>query len=167
VASTEKRAVAMVTRNGGRMEGDTLVVKTQAAKPPKLEVWDDYGSPVERIPVDDKRWTWSEGWSARRDAPRGTAQKGAEFSVTFQGTGAILAGPYLASGGKADVYLDGKLHSTVDAFSDESGSKGDEAVWHAFKLPNRTHVLRLVVRGEPFPGSKGSDIGIQDLVVFR
>jgi hypothetical protein len=172
VASTEKRAVAMVMRNGGRMEGDTLVVKTQSAKPPKLEVWDDYGSPVERIPVDDKRWTWSQGWDApgggpKREAARGTAQKGAEFSVTFQGTGAILVGPYLASGGKADIYLDGKLHSTVDAFSDESGSKGEEAVWHAFKLPDRPHVLRLVVRGEPFPGSKGSDIGIQDLVVFR
>jgi hypothetical protein len=40
-------------------------------------------------------------------------------------------------------------------------------VWHAFGLKNAKHTVRLVVRGEPYPGSKGADIGIADLIVFR
>src|SRR5437764_7622368 len=49
IESTEKRAIQLVKRNGGRIEHDSIVVKTQAPKAPKLEIWDDYGSPVERI----------------------------------------------------------------------------------------------------------------------
>src|SRR6185436_6311963 len=63
VASTERRAVALVKRNGGRVEGDKLVVKTQTPQAAKLELWDDYGSPVERIPSTDKRWTWRGNWT--------------------------------------------------------------------------------------------------------
>jgi hypothetical protein len=78
-----------------------------------------------------------------------------------------VAGPYLPNGGKADVYLDGKLDRTVDVYPDEDVRKGGEAVWHAFGLKPGTHMLRLVVRGEPYGDSKGSEIGIEDLVVFR
>jgi hypothetical protein len=65
------------------------------------------------------------------------------------------------------VYPDGKLERAVDVYSDEASSKGDEAVWHAFKLKSGNHTLRLVVLGEPYPGSKGADISINDLIVFR
>lgn len=47
--STEKRAIMLVKKTGGRVEGDKLLIKTQQPKPGKLEIWDDYGSPVERI----------------------------------------------------------------------------------------------------------------------
>jgi len=174
VESNQKRALAVIMRHGGRLQGDTVLVKTQKPKATRLEVWDDYGSPVERIATDDSRWRWSEGWNIatpeerrKAPAPRWTSQKGAEASVTFQGTGVILAGPYLGAGGKADIYLDGKFQKTVDVCSDERGNKGNESVWHAFKLPNRRHTLRIVVRGEPYGESKGADVGIEDLVVFR
>jgi hypothetical protein len=85
----------------------------------------------------------------------------------FEGTGVIVVGPYLPSGGKADVYLDGKLHSTVDVYPDESSRKGGESVWHAFGLNDGKHSLRIVVRGERYGDSTGADIGIDDLVVFR
>ena len=58
----------------------------------------------------------------------------------------MIVGPYLPNGGKADVYLDGKLHSTVDVYPDENARKGDESVWHAFKLKNGRHEVKLVVR---------------------
>ena len=45
VASTEKRAIALIERTGGRREGDTLIVKVQKPEPAKLEIWDNYGSP--------------------------------------------------------------------------------------------------------------------------
>jgi hypothetical protein len=173
VDSTVKRAVAMAKRTGGSVEGDNLIVKMQAAKPAKLDIWDNYGSPVERIASGDPRWAWKGNWN--QSAPQGrrpiarkvSAEKGAEASITFEGTGAVVVGPYLPTGGQADVYLDGKLDRTVDVYPDENSMKGGESVWHAFGLKNSKHTLRVVVRGEPYSGSKGSDIGIDDLIVFR
>jgi hypothetical protein len=174
IESTVNRAVKLVTRNGGRLDGAVLKVKTQTPAPAKLEIWDDYGSPQERIAVDDGRWKWSGNWTA--PSPRGSrdtrarrvsAEKGAAADIEFEGTGAIITGPYLPSGGKADVYLDGKLHRTVDVFPDEDQAKGGEAVWHAFALKLGRHTLRVVVRGETYPGSSGEDIALEDLIVFR
>jgi hypothetical protein len=173
VDSNLKRAIALVSRNGGRLDGDTLVMKLQRPKAAKLEVWDDYGSPVERISADDPRWSWKGEWrtsnpQARRQISRRVASaKGAEATVAFEGTGAIITGPYLPTAGKAEVYLDGKLDRVVDVHPDEDRSKGGEAVWHAFGLKNGKHTVRIVVLGEPYARSKGSDIGIDDLIVFR
>jgi hypothetical protein len=174
VDSTEKRAIELVERTGGRLRGETLTVKLQEPRAPKLEIWDDYGSPVERFTTTDPRWifkgTWSSNASDRRDAKVVTQQsneKGAEAIVTFEGTGAIVVGPYLPTGGKADVHLDGKFDRTVDVYPDEPNVKSGESVWHAFGLRNGKHTVRLVVRGEPYEGSRGSDIAVYDLIVFR
>jgi hypothetical protein len=172
VESTEKRAVALAEQNGGRVEGDKLIVKMQPPRPARLEIWDDYGSPDERIACSDPRWSWKGEW---RDKGKGTtriaADKDAEASVRFEGTGAILAGPFLVAGGKADIYLDGALSRTVDVYPDEEKDRFNEAVWHGFGLKKGEHVLRVVVRGEPYTSnygsSKGSQIGIDDLIVFR
>ncbi len=168
VESNQKRAVKLVEKTGGRVDGDKLIVKTQLPKPPKLEVWDDYGSPAERIAVADARWEFQGSW--RPDPKRLTrtaSAKSAEATIAFEGTGAIITGPYLPTGGKADVYLDGKLDRTVDVNSDEKGPKFGEAVWHSFGLKPGKHTVRVVVRGEPYGGGTGTDIGIDDLVVFR
>ena len=175
VRSTEKRAIALVEQNGGRIEGDKLIVKVQQPKPANLEVWDNYGSPVERIVFDDTRWTWKGKWITqkdkdRRDTPRdnrSTSENGAEASILFEGSGAIVVGPYLPTGGRADVFLDGKLDRTVDVYSDEENKKFGEAIWHVFGLAPGKHTVRLVAKGEPYPGSKGSEIAITDLIVFR
>ncbi|UCD24090.1 MAG: ADP-ribosylglycohydrolase family protein [Gemmatimonadota bacterium] len=171
VASTMDRAIALVERNGGRVEGDSIIVPIQTPQPVQLELWDDYGSPVERIPVDDARWTfagdWEEGWGGLS-----TGVEGAEASIVFEGTGVILGGTYLSSGGTADIYLDGELHRTVDVYSDEDSDKYGESVWHVFGLEDGEHEVRVVVRGEPYVGtggdeSSGTDISLSYLVVFR
>jgi hypothetical protein len=174
VESTEERAIQLVKKNGGRVEGEKLVVQVQRPQPAKLEMWDDYGSPVERIQSTDSRWEWRGPWSQRDSSGRGApvstktaSERGAEATITFEGTGAIVTGPYLPTGGKAEVYLDGKLDRTVDVYPDEQRGKGGEAVWHAFGLNNGKHTVRVVVLGETYPGSKGSDIAINDVVVFR
>ena len=175
VDSTMKRAIAMVERNGGRVEGDKLLVPMQKAEPAKLELWDDYGSPAERIKVDDARWSWKGPWESapperrnrRENDTKTSSTKGAEATIQFRGTGAILVGPYMPTGGRADVYLDGKLDQTIDVYPDEDARKGGESVWHAFGLPPGEHTLRLAVRGERYGESKGSEITLTDLVVFR
>jgi len=170
VESTQKRALALVQKNGGRVEGDRLIVKTQAPKAPELELWDDYGSPVERIPVKDPRWSWKGGWQERTSGSstsRTATEFATECTVSFEGTGAIVVGPYLPTGGKLEVHLDGKLDRVVDVYSDESHSKGDESVWHAFKLQPGKHSIRLVVLGEPYGESAGTEVTVEEVIVFR
>jgi hypothetical protein len=166
VDSTEKRAIALIKENGGRLENGRLVIRAQRPSPARLELWNDYGSPAERISNTDARWTWKGNWRSERET-RVSADRGSEASIDFDGTGAILVGPYLPTGGKADIYVDGRLHQTVDVFPDEKARKGGESVWHVFHLTPGKHRVRAVVRGEPYPGSGGSEIGIDDLVVFR
>ncbi len=164
--STVKRAIRLAESHGGRLQGDTLLIREETPVAPKLEVWDDYGSPVERIGRADARFAFRGEWSEGKNY-RAASSRGAEVVVRFEGTGAILVGPYLPDGGTADVYLDGKLDRTVDVYPDEDATKNSDAVWHRFRLRPGKHELRLVVRGEPFPGSRGTTIGIEDLVVFR
>lgn len=173
VESTRQRAIAMVERHGGRLEGDRLLAKTQNALPATLDVWDDYGSPVERIPVTDQRWTWQGAWEDRTSnwrpehTVRTSSSQGAEATIEFEGTGTIISGFYLSTGGKADIYLDGQLDRTVDVYPDEAWRKGWETVWHNYWLEDARHTLRVVVRGEPYPGSAGSGIALTHLVLFR
>ena len=166
VDSTEKRALALIAKTGGKVEGDTIAIKTEQPKAPKLEVWDDYGSPVERIAVKDPRWKFTGDWQDSGTA-RLSSKKDASASIEFEGTGAIIVGPYLTNGGKLQVFLDGKLDRTLDVYSDEKGNRGGEAVWHGFGLRNGKHQLRLVVLGEIYQGSAGADVSVDNLVVFR
>jgi hypothetical protein len=121
---------------------------------------------MERIPIADERWQWKGNWRQNKQT-KVTAEKGAEASIEFQGTGFIVTGPYMPSGGTADIYLDGKFVKTVDVYPDEDSWKSGDSVYHAFKLKNARHTVRVAVRGERYPGSKGADVGIDDLVVFR
>jgi hypothetical protein len=166
VASTEKRALALIERNGGGIEGDRVRVKVQAPEPPKLEVW-DYGTVHERIATSDPRWKWTGPWKLGNERILRSTEKGAEAEIDFMGTGVIVVGPYLPDGGKADVYLDGKLSRTVDVNSDEGQTKDEEDVWHAFGLKEGRHTVRLVVRGEPYGERKGTTVAVQSLVLFR
>lgn len=165
VESTLKRAVALIERTGGRRENDKVLVRVQQPRPARLELW-EYGEVAERVPADDSRWSFTGPWRTEKNS-RIAGEKGAEAVVIFQGSGAIIVGPYLAEGGKADVYLDGKLHRTVDVCSDEKADKSREAVWHGFGLRRGRHTLRVVVRGEPYGDRKGADVAIDGLIVLR
>src|SRR5215831_15555531 len=96
VASTEKRALTLIQKNGGRVNGDKVIVKMQKPVAAKLELWDNYGSPVERVPANDARWSWKGEWEKSPARGRGgvrdskvASAMGAEASITFDGTGAI------------------------------------------------------------------------------
>jgi hypothetical protein len=132
----------------------------------KVDLWDDYGSPVERVKNSDPRWLWTGDWKAAK-LTRVASHKGATASLEFDGTGGILVGDYLKAGGKAEVYLDGKLDRVVDAYPDEPNDKHGESVWHAFRLKPGHHTVKLVVLGETYGASQGTDISIEDFVVFR
>jgi hypothetical protein len=168
VESTTQRAVELAERHGGQFLGDKLVVAIQQPVAAPLEIWDDYGDPVERIPHGDARFSFQGQWADHaKGTARRSAAKGAEAAVTFEGTGFILTGSYLPTGGKADVSLDDGPPETIDVFEDQE--RANESLFHRFNLPPGNHTVRLVVRGEPFEGSstKGRDVAVRDLIVFR
>lgn len=174
VTSTLRRATEAVERNGGRREGEELWIKVQEPAPVSVALWNDYGTPSERIGVEDRRWSWKGHWqSIREDTGRRASlvrrraeQAGAVAEIAFEGSGVILVGNLLPDGGKADVYLDGGLAATVDVNSDEDAAKRD-ALWFKFGLPLAEHRLRLEVRGEPYREGEGTAVEVTDLVVFR
>lgn len=163
----------MAERHGGRIEGERLLVEGQNAVPAAFETWDDYGSPVERIPVTDPRWSWKGDWNRTESkwGPRHvvltSGRRGAEATIEFEGTGAIISGFYLPTGGQAEIHLDGELDRTVDVYPDEDWPKGWESVWHDYGLEDGKHSLRIVVLGEPYGDSAGTDIALTHLVVFQ
>ncbi|MFN7998686.1 MAG: ADP-ribosylglycohydrolase family protein [Bryobacteraceae bacterium] len=168
VDSTEKRTLALIGKTGGTVDAEKVTIQTQPPEAPKLKVW-NYGRVAERVAASDPRWKFTGTWNAETEerGTRSAGDKGAEAAVDFRGTGVIVVGPYYKEGGKADVYLDGKLDRTVDVASDESSGRRNEAVWHAFGLKNGAHQVRVVVRGEPYGKYSATNVGITDLVVFR
>ncbi len=167
VASTVERAKHVVTLEGGTTGDSTLEVPVQQPEAMPLEQFAP-GTVVERIVPDDSRWTWKGAWEKtgeRRQLRRAKAV-GAEARVSFEGTGTMLVGTLRSDGGLLDVFLDEQPVATADAYN-EDGERGGEGLWGKFDLPPGPHSLRVVVKGEPYPGSKGAWICLEDLIVFR
>lgn len=172
VESTERRAIALVERKGGRRNGDVLIVKTEPPAPMRIPLWNDYGKPVERIAASDPRWKFQGAWTvASSDNPnrKQSDTAGAEASIEFEGSGFLLTGPYLdqREAGTAEIFLDGKLAATVDVSSDEDRDKGAESIYHDFNLSPGKHTLKVVVLGKPYATAKKAMVQLADLVVFR
>ncbi|HVX67306.1 MAG TPA: hypothetical protein VHA11_11920, partial [Bryobacteraceae bacterium] len=167
VASTDKRALELIRQTGGQVDGEKVLVKVQSPKPPKLETW-DYGTVAERVKASDARWSWKGTWRSNERQPVRTAsEKGAEAEIAFEGTGVIVVGPLMPTGGKFDAYLDGKLDRTMDVNSDEDEGRGGESIWHTFGLKPGKHTVKVVVRGEPYGQRQGTDVAVSGLVVFK
>ena len=173
VDSTVSRAIALIERTGGSVDGDSVTVELQEPRQAKLEAWNDYGSPQEEIRFDDDRWQWQGPWQRTEFKPWRTAHwtkvsgsRGAEASISFEGSGAATKGILLPSGGKAEVYLDGEFSRTIDVYPDETIAKTRESIWHEFDLGAGTHTLRIVVLGESYGESTGTDISVSGLLVF-
>jgi len=171
VKSTMDRAVKVIRRAGGKVEGDELIVPYQAAKPPKLEQW-DMGIPDKRIMADDRAWSWKGSWtedkgrSSRSEAVgKKAAAAGAEAELRFEGSAITIVGPTSQAGGKADVYLDGKKAGEINAWIPERTS--DNALWHTYGLKPGAHTLRIVVRPDADPRSKGTALSLMAALTYR
>jgi hypothetical protein len=168
VESTYQRALKAVAREGGKVTETEIRVPLQTPKPVNIPLWDDYGSPVERIAYTDGRWRFSGGWrDDEKLRSRVSDEKGATAEIEFEGTGLIVVGPYLPDGGFAEIWLDGQKANTVDVYSDEKSTKGDESVYHQFGLKAGRHRVELKVTGVRHTESSGARVGVQYLIVFR
>ena len=169
--STVDRALKVVSSAGGRINGNEITIPYQAPKAPKLEQWNP-GIPDERIEIGDAAWTWKGSWNddkARNDPAhtvgKSTTGVGAEAELKFTGTAVIFVGPYSQSGGRADVYLDGKKAGEINAYIVERTN--DDALWHIYGLKRGPHTVRIVTRTDADPRSKGNRLALQAAVTFR
>ena len=45
--------------------------------------------------------------------------------------------------------------------------RAGESIWHGFGLENGPHTVRLVVRGDTYPGSSGTAVSLTDAGSFK
>jgi hypothetical protein len=177
VESTFNYAVQLVKENGGRVSGKNIIIKTQHAVPPKLEisfpdvVFDKYISSM-----DKKAWSIRGNWISKFNPGKKSedfhaimsAKAGDEMELRFNGTGVSVTGDWVKDGGKADIYLDGKLNRTIDTYYNFSNQEHTGvSIWHAFQLSPGDHTVKIVVKGEKRVESAGTGIYISGALIFR
>jgi hypothetical protein len=172
VASTLKRAEKVIAGAGGEVTPGEVVIPWQEPQAPRLEQWSS-GVPLARLGPDAPAWAWKGGWTApvkgKDDAGERPAKQargaGDEATLRFEGTGVAIVGAMGQEGGLADVWLDGeKQRLLLDAWIPERTY--DDDYWHVTGLAPGRHTLRLVVREDADPRSKGHVVRIEGAVVY-
>ncbi|MFZ0472122.1 MAG: ADP-ribosylglycohydrolase family protein [Bacteroidales bacterium] len=177
VSSTNKYALDLIVKNGGTATERKIKVKMQAPVEPTLEVaFPDLVFDTRISIFDENAWTfkgkWSPfevtGWDNQVSKQSMFAEKtGDELEIAFNGTGISLVGNWFKDGGKADVYVDGVLHRSIDTYYDFANQQHTENIWHILNLPSGDHKVRLVVKGEKRPESAGTRVYITSAVIFK
>jgi hypothetical protein len=70
----------------------------------------------------------------------------------------------MSSGGKADVFLEGRLVDEVDQYGPITGVPW---MWTRNGLGDGTHTLRVEVKEERCSGSSGNAINVKHIAVLR
>jgi hypothetical protein len=91
---------------------------------------------------------------------------GDELLFKFTGTGISIEGNWYKDGGMADVYVDGKLHRSIDTYYNFANQEHTVNIWHVFNLPAGDHQIRLVVKGEKRPEAVGSRVYVTSATTF-
>lgn len=173
VASTERRALLVVQRAGGRVTDEAVEIPVQAVSAPPLET-SGYGRPLQVVLASDAAWKWRGEWGTRQGeiwgekyVVREASGAGHEAELRFRGTGLALLGDLTRDGGRAEVYVDGKkCELPADAFIADDVTH-DNDLWRIQGLPDSEHVLRLVLIDAADPRSAGQRLGILQAIVYR
>jgi ADP-ribosylglycohydrolase len=170
VASTLRRAEAVVTRAGGEVTPTTFRIPLQAPVAPVLEQW-DMGPPEQVVEVTDAAWQWAGGWqdpAARPDGsrPRGrlAGAAGADAVLTFTGTAVTITGVYAQDGGRAEVTIDGQKADAINSWI--PARTHDNSLWHVYGLAPGTHTVRIATTGTADERSTGTAVHITGAIVY-
>ena len=172
VTSTEHRALAVIAREGGSVDGDQVRIPVQTPKPPPLEL-SGYGRPKQLISHEDRAWVWQDGWNEEeiqsqwsKRISRVARKGGAVATLTFTGSAIGIVGDLAGDGGRADVYLDGvKCELVADAYI--VPNTHDDDLWRMSGLATGEHTLRIVTQGLADPRSSGNVVRINYAIVFE
>jgi hypothetical protein len=178
VNSTEKYARYLIVRDGGRINNRDILIKIQlpAASTPEVAfpnvVFD------KSVSVFDKTgWIFKGSWkpfevTSEKDN-KVTKQSmyaekaGDELDIDFSGSGMSIEGNWYKDGGKADIYVDGNLHRTIDTYYNFANQQHTVSIWHVLNLKQGDHKIKIIVKGEKRPESAGTRVYITSATVFR
>jgi len=175
VANTYKYALELIARNGGETGEDEIKIKTQKPVAPALEVSFPNLVFSKKISVfDSGAWSFKGSWKPFEIEQNNqkirqsmyASSKGDEVVLEFQGTGISIEGNWFRDGGKADIYVDGKLHRTIDTYYDYANQQHTASIWHVTGLEPGNHTVRLVVTGEKRQESQGTRVYITSATIF-
>jgi len=177
VESTFNYALSLIEKGGGNFSGRKIKIKSQQPVEPELEV--SFPDVVfdRRVSVfEENGWKTKGKWNVRETTGRNgnrsrqaifSENKGDELEITFTGTGISLTGNWFRDGGKADVYVDGALHRTIDTYYYFADQQHVESIWHVMNLDPGEHKVKLVVRGEKRSEAEGARIYITSATIFK
>ena len=177
VTSTYKYALNLIEKDGGKIADKKILVKIQTPVAPKLEVaFPDFVFDKNVSVFDEKAWSFKGKWKPYEVAGRDkqvqkqsvfAQNEGDELEILFTGTGISITGNWFKDGGKADVFIDGNLHRTIDTYYDFANQQHTESIWHVLNLQPGDHKVRFVVRGEKRPESEGTRVYITSATIFK
>jgi hypothetical protein len=178
VSSTYNYALSLIAGSGGETTGRKIKIKPE--KPSASEAEVSFPDLVfdRKISIFEKEhWKFTGKWqsytilSGREKEPREQSlfsdNKGDELILNFSGTGISIQGNWYRDGGKADIYIDGTFHRTIDTYYDFANQQHTETIWHALNLMPGDHSVKLVVKGEKRPESSGSRVYITSATIFK
>jgi hypothetical protein len=168
----------MNIKEGGTINERNITIKTQVPVAPALEVsfpdvvfektvsvfdgsgWHFKGSwkPYEIISESDKKAIKQSMYAEKN---------GDELEFDFTGTGISFEGNWYKDGGKADIFVDGKPHRSIDTYYNFANQQHTASIWHILNLQQGDHKVRLAVKGEKRPESAGNRVYITSATVFK
>ena len=98
-----------------------------------------------------------QGYYEGRLSESSTAGSSVEFS--FSGPDIYWRALRSPESGRADVFIDGKFSKTVDCYSPKATVSENFVFLKTGLDPRKPHTIKIVVKGEHHPKSKGSAIG--------
>ena len=178
VTSTVKYAHDLIIREGGKADEVNIMIKTQVPVAPVYEVsfpnvvfdktvsvFDKTGwilkgnwKPFEVISESEKKVTKQSMYSEK---------SGDELVIDFSGTGISIEGNWYKDGGKADIYVDGKLNRSIDTYYNFANQQHTVSIWHVLNLQPGVHKVRIIVKGENRPESSGTRVYITSATIFK
>lgn len=175
VESTYKYALELIQKYGGKVTEKEISIKEQQPQPLPLKVSYPNIAFKSTIPFDSTAWKFTGNWNVheittwdnkihKQSIVSGKAGDSAELH--FNGTGISIEGNWYKDGGKADVYVDGKLHRTIDTYYFYANQQHTTSMWHILNLQPGDHVVKLVVKGEKRSEAEGTNVYITKAIIF-
>jgi hypothetical protein len=179
VENTYNYATRLITENGGKIGKTKITILKQTPLAPALEVSFPNVVLDRKISVFDKAaWTFTGNWKTFRrmgapgdkpyDQSMVAEKEGDALEISFSGSGISIDGNWVKDGGKADVFLDGKLVRTIDTYYNYNRQEHDNVtIWHVTGLPEARHTVKLVAKGDKKAESQGTKIYITKALVYK
>jgi hypothetical protein len=179
VKNTFNYATKLIAENGGKVGGNEITIVKQSPVAPALEVSFPNVVLDKKISIfDNNAWTFTGnwktyqrvGWSGEKPWDQAIFAENPDdaIEISFLGSGISIYGNWFKDGGKADVFLDGKLMHTIDTYYNYNNQDHDNiTIWHVTGLANAQHKVKLVVKGQKKSESLGTKIYITNANIYK